>query len=157
MFPLLGIVGKNGIFWILFALMGALIALRVPFLEIVLGVIVIFLGLSKLGNDLQERKNQEGRESLQQTLQDIQKWLEREYRRLQRMEMRYENRFFQSDKKRIAMERKTEKNYRELVRTTDRKIEKNYRELVKKMLQLENKMNEVSRAFLTSKPRSGGK
>lgn len=156
MFPQFRSVG-NGIFWAIFAIMGVLIALRVSLVDIFLGVAVVLLGIFKVGNELQERAREKERESLQQTLKEIREWIEHEYRHLQRMEARYENRFFQLSKKRIASDRRVEKNYRDIVRATDKKIDKNYRELVRKVLQLENKMNDISRAFLKSQSRSGRK
>ena len=138
---------KSTVFWTLFALIGLLLALRLPAVEILLGVMAIFLGVYKLGDELDQRKSQKDREALQETLQDIRLWIEKEYEHLKRMETRYETRFFRMDSKLIAANRKAA--------DASKLQEKAYRDLVRKILDLENRMNRDSRAFLAPQPRSG--
>ena len=142
---------SGGIFWAVFALMGVVIALRAAWLEVALGIAVVFLGIAKLGNDLERKRLRGEQEALQETLQGIREWAQKEYEHIKGLESRYENRFFHAARKHMETERRAEKHYREM----ERRMEANYRELVKKVLEVDNKLAQLSRAFLTTPPRSG--
>ena len=142
---------RDTIFWGFFALMGLFLILQLPFIEVFLGIIIIILGITKLGKDLENRHETERDTTLTNTLDEIRQWLEREHRQLKRVETKYENRFFQSNRKQIEAIRTMNTKYRDL----DKRLERQGRELVRKLLKIDNKLADVSRAFLTSRPRSG--
>ncbi|MBL7160927.1 MAG: hypothetical protein ISS93_03715 [Candidatus Aenigmarchaeota archaeon] len=144
---------SSWVFWILFALTGALLLLQSPWVEILLGVIVIFIGIHRLAWELERNRTGKEKESVQEALSEIMECLREEWEHVKEVESRYENRFFQMDKRRADLEERVAT----LQKETDNKIENNYRELVRRILELDNKMNDVARAFLTKPPRSGRK
>ena len=88
---------------------------------------------------MEKRQEERERQALQQTLHQIREWLQTHYEHVKAMETRYEGRFFHSQRKRIEL---------------DRKIDQHYRQLVKKILEMENRMGEMKRVFLSRAPRS---
>jgi hypothetical protein len=142
---------RHGIFWILFLLTGALLFFRFPWTEVLLGALAVMLGISQLEREIEEKRARENEKPVRETLEEIREWIQREYEFVKSMEARYDNRFFQSNRKRAELGRKMERAWKE----ADRKTEKNYRELVKKILEVENRMSKMSRAFLEKPPRSG--
>lgn len=136
------IANKSLLFWIIFAGAGILVFVRFPFGEIVIGIMVIAVGIYTLGRELEEQRQVEERAQLKDTLIQIQDWLQSEHAYVKNLESKYENRFFQTNKKRISIEKK---------------LEKQQRDVIKKILDLDNRLMEVARAFTTAKPRSGRK
>ena len=137
-----GLLNKNSMFWLVFALIGVFLFFRLPLIEVIVGILVVFLGIYKIAEELDRRKAEHERTSIQKTLEDIRDWMEREHKFVKLIEGRYDNRFFQSNKKRIDVEKKLDKNYRDLTR---------------KLLQIDNKLMDISRAFLSWAPRIGSK
>lgn len=131
------LIGRNGIFWILFAVLGILLLIGIS-PQLIVGVMIISLGIYKLDFDIQQKKRKEERESLQVTLGELKEWMQKEYEYIRAVEAKYDQRFFHSG---------TEKA------KTGKRMEKEYRELVRKLLQLENKMNDISRILIETRKR----
>ncbi|MBI4020976.1 MAG: hypothetical protein HY369_01925 [Candidatus Aenigmarchaeota archaeon] len=129
---------NSPLFWIIFILAGVFFFLRS--VEIVAGLLVVLLGVHRLGTEVRLREQRKERTQLQATLEDIRQWMERDYAFLQELRDRYDNRFFNLSKQKLE---------------TQRQIDKSYRDLVRKIMDVENKLNQISRAFLTPRPRSG--
>jgi len=119
------------IFWVVFAITGGIIFFRLPFLEIVLGIAVILFGIGKIVSEAEQIRLAEERKEMQSTLKEIRDFLQEEFRYVQGMRARYDARFFSLDRKRAE---------------TDMRIERNYRELVRKILNVENRMSDISKA-----------
>ena len=134
-------------FWILFAVAGALLALQLTWTEVVLGLVLVILGLYKIANELEQKRHAKDRELIQQVLGEIMALLRQERASLKAMESKYEKRFFRHDTKLRDSGKKANES--------EKAAEKSYREIVKKIVELENRLFEVSRAFLTASPRSG--
>jgi len=145
--------GFSGIvFWVCFVLMGAGIALMAP-LEIVIGLLVIMLGISRISIELGNKRASRERKEIQQALENMSKWLQRDYELIQGIQQKYDRRFFRLAKKEAETRKRIEKGQSGVKKEMDQ----NYRDVARKILQLDNKLMEISRAFLTKPPRSGRK
>lgn len=131
----------NTIFWIFFILMGASIALMAP-IEVIIGLLVILIGLTKLSNEANIKSLATDTQALSEDVREIKEWLHRDHDFISMLREKYDNRIFRSSRKQVEL---------------SEKLEKNYRDLTNKILQIDNKLMEVSRAFLTKSPRSGKK
>jgi len=132
----------NVIFWVFFILMGFFVFLWS--VEIAIGLLVVMVGVHKIGGEIKIRRLTRERDNLQETLEEVREWVQKDYDYTKKLSEKYETRFFNVTKNRGEVDKKVE-----------RKIEKNYREIVKQMVKLENKMNDITRVFLKRQPRSG--
>lgn len=126
----------NKVFWVLFIVIGAFIivgALGIIFVDILIGLAVIVIGIHKLEEEFKSKRIFREQEKTNNDIHSISRWMESSDVLTQSMKTRNENRFFHIDNKRAALERELEEKYRDLARKT---------------LELDNKFNEISRAFV---------
>ncbi len=128
----------NKLFWALFIVIGIIliagaVAGVLSLVEILIAFMVIAIGAEKLGEEISDKKLQEEQGKINRDLIFISRWLENNNVFTRQMKDRHEQRFFKLDNKRADIEKKHELGYRELA---------------KKILDVENRMNEVSRALL---------
>lgn len=117
--------GRGALFWVVFAIAGAVIALRLPFLDIALGIAVILLGVSKLIADVEDFRHREEHLQLTRTLEEVGAWLSREYDYLKELERRYDSRLIHLAARKADEEKKVQKSYKTLltkITALDRKV-----------------------------------
>ncbi len=124
-------------FWVLFIIAGALVItgsfIRIMFLDILLGIIVIAIGIQKLGEDLYGEELDREKGEIKEGVKYLTNWIDSNQNLTKNIKTRHEHRFHHIDRKRIEM---------------DGIMKKGYRELAKKILETENKLNEISRALV---------
>jgi len=127
----------NGAFWLLFVIMGALIAtssfLRVLFLDIILGFLVVAVGIMKLSEEFASRSVDNRHKNIHESINFLSHRLDNGDAFNTRIKERHENRFMHLDRKRVGIERT---------------MEDNYDSLAKKIIQQENKLNDVTKALV---------
>lgn len=130
------------VFWLLFTIAGALVissaALATPLLDLALGLVLVALGLHKLYEETHTQRREEDKRLLARHLGNINTWLSSSHAHSRRANTRNEYRISNLDKKRADL---------------DKKIEKNYRELVRKIIELENELNKLKKTRKAYKPR----
>jgi len=128
------------VFWALFIVIGAIIVIgtlgNVFIFDILLGVAVIIIGTQKLAEDIKTIKINNEQEKINENINNISHWLNSSYNYTKNIRDRSEYRFYHMNNKRI----KTDENIEGMER--DMEI------LAKKMIDLENKLNEISRVFV---------
>lgn len=127
-------VSNGRIFWIVFIIIWVLlmvgISQRIIIFDLLLGLIIIILGLAKLSDDLRKKEFIDITTKTSKNLEQINDYLTTHYDFNKKINDKHNYRFFQLNKKRLK---------------TEKKIEKNYRELAKKILDLENKLNDIKK------------
>ena len=123
----------NRIFWGFFIFIGFVIMvgtfLRVAYLEILFGLIVIILGIQKLGEEIRSRETGESQRKMNRNMDYLTHWTNATYDYIKNMKQRHEYRLYHLDKKRAEMEQKLEDGYRDFAR---------------KLFDIENRMNELA-------------
>jgi hypothetical protein len=131
---------RNKIFWVLFIVIGAVLisgmVINVFFIDILLGLFLVIIGLYKFGEEHITDSMRNEQERVSEDMDNVMEWLSHSYEFTKRMRDRHENRLHHLDSKRAEM---------------DGKIEKNYRELVRKIIEVENRLNKTSRDLLREK------
>lgn len=129
----------NRIFWAFFIFIGFVIVfgtlLRVAYIEILLGLIVIILGVQKLGEETHSNDVKDNQDKINRSMDYIIHWANSTYDYIKNMRNRHEYRLYHLDRKYADMEQK---------------IENNYRGLVRKLVEIENRMNELAYAGITT-------
>jgi len=133
------------LFWILFIILGASVIVgsmvSVMILDILLGITIIALGIHKLSQEISYQKAMQAQDNVQKKITHLLEWLEQNHIYTKNINKRTDIRF-----------EKIHKRHEEI----DENLEKKYRELAKKVFELENKLNEISRAFvIKERVRSG--
>jgi len=125
------------IFWAIFIIVGIAIALStsisIPILDVLLGLAVVLIGVQKLVEDYRNKEVSEEQKRMKESLDSISKWV------------RESNDFAGTIKT------ATESQFSDFSKAHDvisQKIEMNYRELARKILEIENRLNEISRVFV---------
>lgn len=147
------LANESWVFWVVFILMGFFVALQS--LEVALGLLVVAVGVHKVGSELRLRRMRRERSSLEETLNNVRELLERDYEYVRELQKQNDSRFFHLNKNRGGVDKVIEKRQKILSREIDKKLDETQRILIKKIIDLDNKLNDVSRAFLTKPPRSG--
>jgi superfamily II RNA helicase len=123
----------NRIFWGFFIFIGLVIVigtlLKVAYLEILFGLIVIILGIQKLGEEIRSREVDENQKKMSRNMDYLTHWTNATYDYIKNMKQKHEYRLYHLDKKRAEMESKLDESYRDFAR---------------KLLELENRMNELA-------------
>jgi hypothetical protein len=124
------------IFWILFAVI-ALSLVWVTFLDviqfelfIILGLITVIVGAGKLSGELTDTRFLVDQDDINKKLDSIYRQLEKTFDLASKHKKSTEYRVHKLDSRRID---------------TDIKLEKKYRELVSKIIEIENKVNRLSK------------
>lgn len=122
-------------FWAFFVLIGLVMIfgsiLNVTYLDILLGLFVVILGIQKLGEENRAVSIEAKQEKIERNLDQVNHWTNSTYDYINNMKSRHEYRLYHLGEKRSELEEKAENNYREIA---------------KKLFDLENKINELARA-----------
>jgi len=128
----------NKIFWLLFAVVSSWLIVSILTSSIsfelfaLLGFLVIVVGAGKLSDELTDMKIIGYQEDIYKKLTSISQQLEKTFDLASRHKSRTEYRVHKLEKRRID---------------TDIKLEKRYRELVSKIIEIENKVNKLSKVM----------
>jgi hypothetical protein len=137
---------KNKIFWFFFIIAGVLIAFTgfgFIFAEIVMGLLIIVIGVLKLIEETNQKRDDKEKERVRENLDYITSWLNENHTHTEKLKTKYDMRFFNSNKKKQEM---------------GKKMEKNHRDVVRKVLDMENKFNQLIQTYTRGeKIRSGRK
>lgn len=125
---------RNKIFWALFIILGSFmisgIMINVFYVDILLGLFLVIIGLYKLGDEFITDKLGHEQKRIMDDMDSVLEWLNHSYDFTKSLQSRHENRIHKLDNKRADM---------------DKRIESNYRDLVRKIIEVENKLNKTSR------------
>lgn len=126
------------IFWIMFAVVAlsmvagsAMAAVRFEFF-VILGLITVIIGAGKLSEELTNNRVIEYQDDIYKKMSSVSQQLEKTFDLASKHKNRTEYRVQKLDKRRID---------------TDIKLEKRYRELASKIIEIENKVNKLSKAM----------
>lgn len=128
----------NKIFWGMFIVIGigfVFLALygSLLFLDLLLGFAIITMGLHKLGEEYSVKTFKKDQVQLSESMGDISKW------------MQDSNKYLNELKELQAYNIKTLGTREQDIES---QMEKNYRNLARKIIELENRLNEISNSFL---------
>ena len=131
----------NKLFWIAFFLAAAVFIYSIffgyVFLDLVLGLVIIFAGIRWLGQELLNRRIRRVQDDSIRTINELLQWAQKSYDYTRFFKDRHEKRLHNLDVKRARLEEKTEDQFRDAV---------------KKVIQLENKLNKAVKAMGTPAP-----
>jgi len=135
------------IFWILFVIIGAAVivssSVNVIFVDILLGLIIIILGIHKLAQEKESKKMFRISKDAQKKLTHIIDWLEQSHKYAKNINAKAEYRFDKIHKKHQKL---------------DDDIENKFNMVAKRVFELENLLKDISRVLIDSeKVRSGRK
>ena len=129
-------------FWMLFVLLEAAVVLASSWffspLAIIVGFVVVTAGFAKLGDYVFHKKTRTELRESREVVKKVTGWLDRQYELTQGIKNVYDHRFHHSERKRTEMQEE---------------IERRYRELAGKIIELENRINLVSRVVISQKQR----
>jgi len=132
--------GWDKTFWALFALIEvAIVAFIIFFYSIpvvMLGFAVIAVGFAKVGEYVFHKKTAHEMREHRETVRKVTNWMNRQYELTQSIKDIYEHRFHHTERKRSELEES---------------LDKRYRELAGKIIDVENRLNLVSRAVIAQK------
>lgn len=128
--------GWNKLFWTLFIVIGAILIIGsiigiFTLVEVLIAFIVIAIGAEKLGEEISDKRLQEEQGRINRDLMFVSRWLENNNVFTRQMKDRHEMRFFNMDQKRAETEKSQESSYRDMAR---------------KLIDLENRVNQLSKA-----------
>ena len=122
-------------FWVLFILIGVLVissaTLAIPLLDLALGLVLVTLGFHKIYEEIRHDGQEMDKRNVMRRLDDINSWLGKSHMHGRKANEKHTYRLNKLDEKRAAL---------------DKKIEKNYRDLARKIIELENEVNRMKRA-----------
>lgn len=137
----------NRIFWAFFIFIGLVIIFgtlfQAMYVEVLLGLVVIILGIQKLGDEKVIMRLEDNQAKVNRSMDYMIHWSNTMHDYVKNMKGKHDFRLHNMDSKRAELEKKTEDNYRDLVR---------------KIVDIENHMNELAYAgVITKRPeiRSG--
>ncbi len=127
-------------FWMMFILLEAAVILGniwyfTP-IGVIIGFALIAVALARFGDHLFHKKNSTILDENTNSIERVKGWLNNQHQLTQGIKDLHEYRFHRMEKKKIAL---------------DEKMEKNYRELAGKIIDVENRLNLVSRALISQK------
>jgi len=127
----------NRAFWILFAVMGMIVItgfiVRVLYIEIILGFLVIAIGILKLGEELTRKEIQDNHDNFKDNIRYLSHQIDAGNLFARRIKERHEHRFLKLDSRRGEIEDI---------------IDDKYDSLAKKIIHVENKLNTASKAIV---------
>lgn len=126
----------SSIFWLLFIIAGGFVIagsfIRLIFLDILLGLILIAIGILKLGEEIANRNLSRRHKNINESIDYLTNQLGASTNLTRALKERHDHRFLHLDRKRTEIENRVEKNYRELAR---------------KIMDVESRLNEIGRAL----------
>jgi hypothetical protein len=127
-------------FWMLFVLLEVAIILgNIWFFTpvgVIVGFVLIAIALARFGDYLLHKKNSGLLSSNTESVEKMKSWLNNQYQLTQGIKDLHEYRFHRMENKKISL---------------DEKMDRNYRELAGKIIDVENKLNLVSRALVSQR------
>ncbi len=127
----------NTIFWILFVILGAAIifqtAFNIFFLDIAFGLMVIVIGIHKINEELSNREFERQKKEFAESIRYLTNWMDKSHSLTRNLKERHENRLYHLDVKRADL---------------DEKIEKTQRDLIRKMVEIENRLNDATKVIV---------
>ncbi len=135
---------RNKIFWVLFIVLGGVLVsgliTNVFYIDLFMGLFLVIIGLYKLGEEFMTDSLKRQQERVMDDMDNVMEWLSHSYEFTRKLKESHEGRLHKLDGKRAEM---------------DRKIEKNYRDLVRKIIEVENNLNKTSREVAREKALTG--
>lgn len=129
----------NKVFWAIF-IIAALLLIGSLFsgglLEIALGMVLIAVGLHRLDLEFNHKDHENGLQTVKNYMQNMGSWVNSKHSSAEEWNRKYDLRLHSLDKKRASFEKKTEQQYRDLVRKlleTESKLRKMEKDLAKKI------------------------
>jgi hypothetical protein len=127
----------NRAFWILFIITAALVVaamiVRILYLDIMLGFLVVSIGIIKLSEEFSSREITHSHDDIRDNIRYLSHQVDASHLFSRRVKEKHEHRFLKLDNKRNDI---------------DEKIENNYDSLAKKIIQNENRLNDVTKAVV---------
>jgi hypothetical protein len=127
----------NKLFWLFFAIAGAIFILSttigwitLAYLDLALGMIIIAAGVHRIGDEFFKRRIIKAQTEQVRSINELLQWAEKSYDYTRAFKDRHEKRLHRLDVKRALHEDKTEEQFRDAVR---------------KIIQMENRLNKVIR------------
>jgi ABC-type transport system involved in cytochrome bd biosynthesis fused ATPase/permease subunit len=135
----------NSVFWLLFIVLVLFAVFGVIFnlflIDILIGLVVVLIGIQKLIEERHKNEMERKQNSANDTLKHISQWLDASHEFMSTMKNTHEGKLSELEKKKTDV---------------DETIENNYRDVVKKVIELENKFNELTMRYARGeKLRSG--
>jgi len=125
---------QSKIFWVLFILLGILLISgslgSVFYLDILLGFLVVIIGIEKLREEIYSHVNEREKKTVYESINYINNWMESTQDLTNLMKDKYNNRLFSLNNRQNEL---------------NRNLELKYRELVRKIIEVENKLNETNK------------
>jgi len=136
---------RNRIFWALFIILGVFVIggifINLFFIDIILGILMIIIGLQRIEDEHYKEKLEKERRKTNDALNYMAQWLDASHDYITRTKNKHENRLFNLDRKKASL---------------DSRMEMNHRDVVKKIIELENRFNELTMSYARGqKLRSG--
>jgi hypothetical protein len=129
----------NRAFWMLFAIAGAMFVFTgitgltsFFYLDVILGVVIVFAGIHRLGEEFSHRSMRSSHDDAVRAINELLQWAEKSYDYTRAFKDRHEKRIYRLDQKRTEHESK---------------VEDQFRSAVKKVIELENKLNKTVRSL----------
>jgi hypothetical protein len=138
------LIHYNKLFWLLFALAGGIFIITVIlgyvsllYLDIILGVALVVVGVHMLGEEFHNRTLRNDMNESVRTINELLQWAEKSYDYTRAFKDRHEKRLFSLDQKRADHEAK---------------VEDQFRSAVKKIIEMENKLNKTLKSLAQGMP-----
>jgi hypothetical protein len=127
----------NKAFWLLFVVIGAIVVagliVRILYLDLLLGFLVISIGLLKLGEELSSQEIKDKHSDINDNIRYLSHQVDAGNQFARRVKERHEHRFLRLDNRRTDIESI---------------IDDKYDSLAKKFIQLENRANDIAKALV---------
>ncbi len=131
---------RNKVFWLVFIILGAVlvsgIVTSIFYIDVLMGLFLVIIGLYKIGEEFITDNIKREQERVSEDVDNVMEWLSHSYEFTKRLKDTHENRLHHLDSKRANM---------------DKKIEKNYRDIVRKIIEVENRLNKTSKELMREK------
>ena len=136
---------RGRIFWLFFIILGIFVIggifLNLFLIDILLGLVMIIIGIHRLETEHHKRIMEKEQGKINETINYMAQWLDANHDYVKNMRSKHDNRIFGLDRKRAEL---------------DKRIEMNHRDLVRKIIEIENKLNEITMTYTRGeKIRSG--
>lgn len=127
---------KSKIFWFFFIVLGIFVIggeiFNLFFIDILLGLVMIVIGVQRLEEEHHKRTLESEQKKINETIKYMAQWLDASHDYISEVKNRHESRLFNLDKKKADL---------------DSKVEMNYRDMVRKIIDIENRLNEISMTY----------
>jgi len=145
---------RGKIFWLFFIIIGIFVIggifINLFFIDILLGLILIVIGVQRLDEEYHKKSLESERRKTKETMDYMAQWLDASHDYIKLVKNRHEHRIFNLDKKRADLDSKID--------IQDNRIEMNHRDIVRKIIEIENRLNELTMSYTRGQEiRSGRK